>query len=169
VVVQVNDGILSSNAHSDTITVTPVNDSPVVDLNGAAAGSDAAVSFAQPAPLTLAPSTTVTDPDSANIASLHATLVARPDGDAFESLSLDASAAAAATTAGLTVSYTASTGLLSVTGSASQATYQTILDGVLYNDTAATPLPSDREVDVVLNDGLADSAPHHVTISGFVF
>jgi len=35
---------------------------------------------------------------------------------------------------------------------ASQATYHTILDGVLYNDSAATPLTSDREVDVVLND-----------------
>jgi len=63
----------------------PVNDSPVVDLNGAAAGSDAAVSSRNPRrsrsahlrPLRIR---------IRHHPSLHATLVARPDGDAFESL-----------------------------------------------------------------------------------
>ena len=71
------------------------------------------------------------------MASLTATLTARPDGDAVESLSLNAAATTAA--AGLTVSYTAATGVLSITGSATKATYQTILQGILYNNTSDTP------------------------------
>jgi hypothetical protein len=82
-------------------------------------------------------------------------------------LSLNASATAAAS--GLSVTYNASTGVLSVAGSASVATYQTILDGIVYNDTFGTPSMADRTVDIVVNDGFVDSAAHHVTISGFVF
>jgi len=165
--VQVNDGVMTSGLRFGSVSVTPVNDPPVVDLNGVAAGNDASANYSQQTPLAIAPSATIADPDSLNLTSLHATLNARPDGDAFESLSLNASAASAAS--GLSVTYNASTGVLSVTGSATVATYQTILEGIVYNDTAATPLMTDRVVDVVVNDGFADSAAHHVTISGFVF
>ncbi|MBX4299200.1 hypothetical protein K4H04_25930, partial [Mycobacterium tuberculosis] len=75
---------------------------------------------------------TLTDPDTSNLVSLRATLLARPDGNAVERLSLDAAAASAAAAAGLLVSYTASTGVLSIDGSASAATYQAILRGILY-------------------------------------
>jgi VCBS repeat-containing protein len=162
--VQVNDGVMASSNRFDTITITPVNDPPTVDLNGAAAGNDATASFTGTL-VAIAPSATVTDPDTVNMSSLHATLSARLDG-AVETLSLNATAsAAAAGVPGMTVSYSAVSGILSVTGSASQATYQTILDGIVYNDTAATPSAGDRIVDVVVNDGLIDSASHHVTIS----
>ncbi|MEI8720297.1 VCBS domain-containing protein [Mesorhizobium sp. ISC11] len=158
-----SDGTDSSASHSVTISVTPVNDAPVIDLNGAGAGNDATASFTEQTPLVIAPLATVTNADSANLTSLTATLTARPDGNGVESLSLNASATAAAS--GLTVLYTASTGILSITGSASQATYQTILDGIVYNNTSDTPTTAARTVNVVASDGTDSSASHSVTIS----
>src|SRR5437762_2536385 len=161
--VVINDGASNSAQQSVTISVTPVNDAPVLDLNGAGAGNDATASFTEQTPLAIAPSATITDVDSANMASLTATLTARPDGNAVESLSLNAAATAAA--AGLSVSYTASTGVLSITGSASRATYQTILEGIVYNNTSDTPTTTARTVNVVINDGASNSAQQSVTIS----
>ena len=51
-------------------------------------------------------------------------------GNGVEALSLNAAATTAATGAGLTVSYTPATGVLSITGSATTAVYQTILQGI---------------------------------------
>ena len=136
-VAQVNDGHGNVGAQNLVITITGTNDAPVVDLDSGSAGNDATVSFTEQTPLVIAPSATITDVNSANLTSLTATLTARPDGNTLESLSLNAAATTAA--AGLTVSYTPSTGVLSVTGSASKATYQTILDGIVYNDTSDAP------------------------------
>ena len=79
--------------------------------------------------------------------SLTATLSPRPDG-AAESLLLNAAATTAAAGAGLTVLYTPGTGVLSITGPASTATYQTILQGIQYNNTSDTPTTTSRNVDV---------------------
>ena len=98
----------------------------------------------------IAPSGTVSDVDSPTLASMTATLTNHPDGSA-ESLSLNAAAAALASTDGLTVTYNSSTGVLSITGPASQADYQTILQGILYNDTSDTPNTTDRTVTVVVS------------------
>src|SRR5437763_1099685 len=138
---------------------------PVVDLNGAGAGSDNTASFTEQTPVLIAPAATITDADSPNQTSLTATLTTRPDGDGVESLSLNAAATTAASGAGLTVLYTPATGVLSITGSASKADYQTILDGILYNNTSDTPTTTDRNVDVVANDGTDNSVTHSVTIS----
>ena len=81
------------------------------------------------------------------------TLTARPDGNAVESLSLNAAATAAASGAGLTVTYTSASGLLSITGAATTAVYQTILQGILYNNTSDTPTTSNRSITVVASDG----------------
>ncbi|PNB70921.1 hypothetical protein C1X30_35035, partial [Pseudomonas sp. FW305-BF6] len=78
--------------------------------------------FTEQTSVLIAPSATITDVDSANLTPMTATLTVRPDGNTTESLSLNASATTAA--AGLTVSYTTSTGVLSITGLASKATYQ---------------------------------------------
>ena len=86
----------------------------------------------------------IADVDSANLSALTVTLTARPDGNAVESLSLNGAATTAASGAGLTVSYTASTGVLSITGSATKAVYQSILQGIQYNDTSDTPTTTNR-------------------------
>jgi Ca2+-binding RTX toxin-like protein len=156
--------ILSASSEAtDTISVTQVNDAPVTDLNGAPAGTDNTADFTEQTAVLIAPSATILDVDSANLTSLTATLTARPDGDAVESLALNAAAAAAA--AGLTWGYDAATGVLSITGSASTATYQTILAGIQYNNSSDTPDTTPRTVTVVVNDGTDASASHDVTVN----
>nr|QIP04353.1 Hint domain-containing protein [Bradyrhizobium symbiodeficiens] len=56
-------------------------------------------------------------------------------------ISLDATAAAAASGAGITVNYVAATGVLTLTGTnEATSTWQTILRGILFNDTSGTPI-----------------------------
>ena len=165
ITVVANDGTTASATQTVTLTVTAVNDAPVVDLNAAGAGQDVTTAFTEQTPVLIAPVGTLTDVDSANLTSLTVTLTARPDGNAVESLSLNAAATAAAAGAGLTVSYTAATGVLSITGSATKAIYQTILQGMLYNDTSDAPTTSNRSITVVANDGTTASATQTVTLT----
>ena len=139
---------------------------PATDLNGGGGGDDAAASFIEQIPVEIAPVATITDGDLTDLVSLTATLTPRPDGDAVESLALNGTAATAAAGAGLTVTYTPATGVLSVTGPAAPiATYTTILQGIQYNNTSDTPTMIDRFVDIVVNDGTDPSAVNTVTIS----
>ena len=112
-------------------SVTAVNDAPIMDLNGAAPGSGNSTPYTvEDLFVLISPTGTITDVDSANMTSLSATLTTRPDGNTQESLSLNATAAAAATANSLTVTYTQSTGVLLITGSATKAIYETILNGI---------------------------------------
>ena len=135
----VSDGVAPAITGVKAMTGTPVNDAPVVDLNAGGAGNNVTTAFTEQTPVLIAPVGTLSDVDSATLSSLLVTLTARPDGNAVESLSLNAAATTAASGAGLTVSYTAATGVLSITGSATTAVYQSILQGIQYNDTSNTP------------------------------
>ena len=156
---------VSSTSRTATITVTAVNDAPVVDLNAGGAGQDVTTAFTEQTPVLIAPVGTLSDVDSANLTALTVTLTARPDGNAVESLSLNAAATAAASGAGLTVTYTAGTGVLSITGAATTAVYQSVLQGIQYNDTSDTPTTSNRSITVVANDGALSSTTQTVTLT----
>jgi VCBS repeat-containing protein len=146
------------------VTVIGTDDTPTTDLNGGGAGTNTTASFVQGTPVPIAPSATVSDVDSPTFQSMTITLTTRPDGSA-ESLSPNAAALALIATDHLAWSYTASTGVLSIMGSASQADYQAILQGILYNDTSSAPNPTDRLVTVVVSDGELSSASNNITIS----
>ncbi|WP_124962391.1 Ig-like domain-containing protein, partial [Sulfurisoma sediminicola] len=148
-----------------TFTVTGTNDAPVADLNAGGAGTNETTAFTEQTAVAVAPVATLTDVDSANLSSMTLTLTARPDGNAVESLSLNAAATTAASGAGLTVAYTAATGVLQISGSASRATYESILQGILYNDTSDTPNLTPRNIDVVVSDGALSSTATSVTIN----
>ena len=156
---------LAGTIRSDVVTVTPANDRPVADLNGAASGNNATAAFIEQTPIAVAPAATLSDPDSANFTSLTARPTSRPDGNAVESLSLNTAAADAAGLAGLSVNYNQSNGTLTITGSASQATYQTILQGIVYNNTSEHPNTSNRTMRVTVNDGEDTSVSRDVSIS----
>jgi hypothetical protein len=125
----------------------------------------------------IAPSATITDADSPNMASMTVTLTNPQDSSSGASgirevLSLNAAATFAANTAGLTVSFTSSVAsntdpvTLSITGSASTAIYRTILDGIQYTDTkSGSHNATARTVTMVVNGGTNNSVSHQVTIS----
>ena len=165
ITVVANDGALPSTTQTVTLTMTAVNDAPVLDLNGGTAGSDVTTAFTEQTPVLIAPTATSSDVDSATLSSLTVTLTARPDGDGVESLSLNAAATTAANGAGLTVGYTAGTGVLSITGVATTAVYQAILQGIVYDDTSDTPTTVDRTITVVANDGALPSTTQTVTLT----
>ncbi|MDR4481115.1 MAG: hypothetical protein R3B37_15380 [Nitrospira sp.] len=158
------DGGTSAN-YDTTVTVSGVNDAPVVDLNAGGAGQDVTTAFTEQTPVLIAPVGTLTDVDSATLTALTVTLTARLDGDGVESLSLNGAATTAASGASLTVNYTAATGVLSITGSATPAVYQTVLQGLLYNNTSDTPTTSNRSITVVAHDGTLPSATQTVTLT----
>ncbi|OGT88663.1 MAG: hypothetical protein A2286_02755 [Gammaproteobacteria bacterium RIFOXYA12_FULL_61_12] len=147
------------------INIQDPDDPPETDLNGPGVGADNTAAFTEQTSVRIAPAGTVTDIDSANLSSMTVILGSRPNGNGVESLSLDTAAANAATTAGLAVAYTANTGVLLISGSAPQATYQSILQGILYNNTSDTPDTTDRSVTVVVNDGTGNSAITTSTIT----
>jgi VCBS repeat-containing protein len=95
---------------------------------------------------------------------MKVTLTTQPDGLGVEGLSFNTSAMNALTTAGLTYGYDATTGVLTVTGDASNAVYQTIMRGVVYQYTGDAPSTGDRTVTVVVNDGLDNSITHTATV-----
>ncbi|MDP2242160.1 MAG: DUF4347 domain-containing protein [Burkholderiales bacterium] len=163
VTVVASDGTTPSATQTSSITVTAVNDAPVVDLNAGSAGQDVTVAFTEQTPVLIAPAGTLADVDSANLASLIVTLTARPDGDAVESLALDAAAATGG--AGLTVSYAAASGVLSITGPATVATYQTILQGIQYTNISEAPSTVSRAVTVLAHDGVLTAATQTSTVT----
>ena len=92
----VSDGVAPAITGVKAMTGTPVNDAPVVDLNAGGAGNNVTTAFTEQTPVLIAPVGTLTDVDSATLTSLTVTLTARPDGNAVESLALNAAATAAA-------------------------------------------------------------------------
>ena len=139
---------------------------PVVDLNAGGVGNTVTTAFTEQTSVLIAPVGTLSDVDSATLNRLTVTLTARPNGNAVESLSLNAAATTVASGAGLTVSYTASTGVLLITGTASTATYQTIVQGILYNNTSDQPTTSNRSITVVARDSTnASSTSRTATIT----
>ncbi|WP_441241213.1 T1SS-143 repeat domain-containing protein [Tardiphaga sp. 768_D3_N2_1] len=148
-----------------TITIKGANDAPVVDLSGpATAGNDVSVGAVEQMAQWIFNSATITDVDSSTMHSMKVTLTSQPDGLGLEGLSLNMTATNALTAAGLTYSYDAATGVLTITGDASTATYQTILRGVVYQYTGDAPSTGDRTVTVVVNDGLDSSISHTGTV-----
>ena len=155
-------GVVTQNV---TVTLTGTNDAPVIDLSGpATAGNDVSVGAVEQMAQWIFNSATITDVDSSTMHSMTVTLTNQPDGLGLEGLSLNTSATNALTAAGLTYSYNATTGVLTVSGDASTATYQTILRGVVYQYTGDAPSTGDRTVTVVVNDGLDNSVSHTGTV-----
>lgn len=136
-----------------TITVPPV-----VDLNGPAGGSDSTAAFTEDSGgAFIAPNATITDSDSSNLTKLSATITNRLDGDANESLLfIDQN--------GITGSYDAATGTLTLSGTASVSAYELALQGIVYNNISGNPDTTARIINVIAYDE-ADSAVQTSTIS----
>ncbi|WP_256081543.1 FG-GAP-like repeat-containing protein [Massilia sp. YIM B04103] len=145
-------------------TIYAVNPKPVLDLNGAAAGSDLAVSYTEQTPLVLAPAAEIQTFETRNLTSMTLMLASWPDGSAMESLSLNAGAMSAATAAGLSVNYVAASGTLNITGSAQAAVFENILRGIVYDNLSDNPNTANRSVSVVSSDGDVSDA-HTITIA----
>lgn len=152
----VNGGTTSFSEASGvvSISVLPVNDLPVVDMNGAAPDRNFSTNFfeAGPAVPIADPAATVTDVDNLSLQSMTITLTNRPDG-ASESLTATELGSIKVTP------YDPATGRFILTGPDSLANFQQILRQVKYQNISENPATITRTVTVIANDGLIDSLP----------
>ena len=146
-------GPMSSPTDTVDIAVVVVNDPPVVTVTGAPA-------YTENGPgVLIAPTTTVTDIDSTNLAWFNVAIVV-PDGT-FETLSANT------TGTSITAAYNSGTGVLTLNGADTVANYQQVLRTVLYASTSDAPNPSAVISFVASDDGvsLSNIATTTVTIN----
>ena len=142
---QVDDGGAEnnlSNTVSRDVNVTPVNDAPVVTA------SDGSTTYVEETPgIDVDPDLTVSDVDDAN---LEAAQVRISSGfEAGDELVFT-------DTASIDGDYDSGTGVLTLTGTATVADYETALRSIQFSHTGDEPTPS-RTVEFVVNDGDVDS------------
>lgn len=159
--VEVDDGLTLSAAALATITITAVPDAPVVDLNGAAGALDYGANFIEGAgaALIVDPGLTVIDVDSALLTSATVTLTNPLDG-INEVLAVTVSG-------GISAGYDSGSGVLSLSGAASPADYQTVLRSLTYNNTSSNPTTTPRVVTVTATDGGLTSLVATTTVTIF--
>ena len=132
------------NSLTATANITVVA-APVVDLNGGGAGNDLAGAYSEGDGVTLeAVLATVVEPEAQNLDQLLITLTNPLDGG-LESITL-AGRANTDVVNGITITYTSS--LITLTGSATDANYQLLLQELQYSNTSEDPDTTARTITV---------------------
>ncbi|MFA4929017.1 MAG: tandem-95 repeat protein, partial [Patulibacter sp.] len=142
----VDDGDLDSSAATTTLSVVAVNDAPTLS------GGGNTVTFEEDDTLGVIVNSgiTVSDVDNADQAGATVSLTTGFDADDDELLFEDQ--------AGISGSYDAATGVLTLTGSATKAEYETALRSVRYrNANTGDPSTTSRVVQFRIDDGSATS------------
>jgi surface-anchored protein len=134
--------------HSSDFTIRfAVESTPVVNLSGNPGSNDYATIFntGGPAVNLTAPNATITSAGSQTLTSLVVTLTNNNDG-VNEMLSANAGSS------GLSVVWDPTSATLTITGSASLATYQSVLQTITYSNSSATPDSADRIIQFMATD-----------------
>jgi hypothetical protein len=141
----VNDGAADSNLLTRNITVTAVNDAPVL-----AAIEGTALAYTEnDAATAITSTTTASDPDNANLAGATIQITGNYQ-NGQDVLSF-------APTGSITGTWTAATGTMVLSGSDTLANYQAALRAVKYQNTSESPSVLTRTVTIKVNDGTVDS------------
>ncbi len=142
---------LQSAVATVTITITPVNDPPAITAGGT-------LTFTEGNPATAIDTTiTVSDADDTNLESATVQITANyVNGQDILAMPV---------TAGITSSFNALTGTLTLTGSATVAAYQAALRTVTYFNTSNNPSTLPRTVSWIVNDGTSPSNTATSTIT----
>ena len=149
----VNDGTVNSNTSMATVNVTPVNDAPVVTIGATTAFSEPAngTPAANSNPVTIAPSLTVSDVDSANLTQATFVLNNLKPSDAL-SVSGHAGASGDIGSIHFDITSTATTETVTLTGTDTVAHYNAVLDLVQFNNTSENPDTTARSYTVTAVD-----------------
>ena len=141
-------------ADAEVFTVEVVNRPPMIDLNGPDTGIDFSATFTEDGgPVAAVGSNlTVSDADGTTLASATVRITNLLDG-ASESLMVDTSGTS------IVASYDSATGILQLTGVDSADNYQMVLRTLHYDNTSQNPDTTDRQIEVIVNDGMEVSAP----------
>jgi RHS repeat-associated protein len=130
----------SSSAGTTTITLTAVNDAPAIT------GVSNVANFSESTgtPVTIDSSVTITDPDNSNMNQATVSILTNFTS-AEDSLSFTASG-------GISGSYDSGTGVLTLSGTATKAQYETVLETVKYDNSSTDLNPFTRTISFVVRD-----------------
>ena len=156
----INDGALNNGTtQTTTLSIVAADDAPVLSNVAASA------SYPEQAPaVTLSPIATVSDVDNQTLQSARVSI----------SSGLLTGDVLAATTAGtgITASYNAASGVLTLTGNDTLAHYQQVLDSVTYVSTSDNPTnfgtQTSRTISWVINDGALNNGTTQTTTLSIV-
>ena len=156
IVLTVFDGLNSSMPVNALIFFSDVNDAPVIDLNGPAAGSNYQTVFTEGAgSVSITDQATLIDVDNITLVSLVITLSGIQD-EALERL--EVTTASGLVISGQQVVYPAS-------GVASVSDMLSVVRSAQYINEAEEPTGGDRLVEFVASDGAASSTPVFTTVT----
>ena len=142
----VNDGDSDSSAITSNVSVASVNDAPLIS------GVDVAISYTSGQSAQVIDSDlSISDADDTMLEGATVSITSSVDSKSEDSLSFDAPS-------GISGSYNSSTGVLSLSGSATIRKYKNALESVKYDNSSDSPKTGDRTVTWVVNDGSSNSA-----------
>ena len=166
--VSVNDngsfgsGGAQTGSATQVITIAAVNDAPVVDLNGAAAGINVTASYTEGGtPIRPLLGMTIADVDSGTLSGATVTI---GTGFVAGDLLRLAGGFSGTTGSGIVFNYNAASGVLTLSGVASVADYQTTLAALTFKSNSDDPGTA-RDITVVVNDGTANSVATHLLVA----
>ena len=150
----VSDGSATSVIASTFVDVVPVNDMPVMDIDGPGTSNTFRATFVEGSSgvRVVSPSLAISDFDSSVLS--HATAQLSGFDGSAEKLAVQLPSGSS-----LSSVYTISSSLLSVTGAAAIAEYETVLRSLQYVNTADEPTSGLRTVSLTVNDGTNNSLP----------
>ncbi|HEX2400203.1 MAG TPA: VCBS domain-containing protein, partial [Mycobacterium sp.] len=149
--------VTAADIDTIAITVNPVNDAPALNLDADSStigGVDYLTTFTGSAIAIVDTDVSVVDNDSPTLASATVTLT---NPQALDSLTFNG-------TAGSIIVSGSGTSVITLTGAASAADYQTALRQITFDNTGTDPSTETRIIDVVVNDGTAASNLAHAII-----
>jgi hypothetical protein len=153
----------STTINTASITITPANDAPEVDLDTTSGAVNAVAAFTEGTPQAiLGADISLNDVDGA-IQEIDIVMTGMLDG-AMETLQYSG-------TAGLLLAYNIvitgdGTAAINLTGTGTTAAqFAEVLQLIQYNNTDDNPTPGSRTITITANDGIATSAARTVTMS----
>jgi hypothetical protein len=142
----VNDGIENSNTASQSLTVTAVNDPPVINVSSGATS----YTIGGSAPVLVDSKLNVDDPDSLFLQSATVSITPETyvtDQDVLDFVNQN----------GISGIFNMTAGVIDLIGSSSVSNYQTALRSITYKNTAKKAVLKDRIIMLTTNDGFLDS------------
>jgi hypothetical protein len=148
---KINDGDSDSPVVSRQVTVTPVNDAPVIALRNV--GAAPLVYVENGGAIAVSSTIAVSDPDWVVNADSSATIVLSSPDLTNEFLLWNASSESGVSMQ----SYNTSSGVLTLVGQAPVLQWQAALRGVMFTCASEDPRAGERTISITLHDGLARS------------
>jgi Ca2+-binding RTX toxin-like protein len=142
--IQINDGQLDSAAVTRTVQIITVNDPPIVTT------SPTAVTYTEnTAPVAIDPGLTISDIDSVTLSSATVAIGNYTRGQDVLSFTHQL---------GITGNFNEISGVLTLSGVAAVANYQTALRSVTYRNRSENPNLVDRSLQFIVSDGISASS-----------